>query len=76
MKRFYLFSALLILTIIGYAHTQAYQKIEAGIQCNIDSINIEIQYFNPNIVRVVKSPIYISVDKKSLSVIKIPEKTV
>lgn len=76
MKRFYLFSALFILTIIGYAHTQAYQKIEAGIQCNIDSINIEIQYFNPNIVRVLKRPVDIFVDKKSLSVTKIPEKTV
>jgi len=76
MKRFYLFPVIFVLTTIGCTGIQAYQKTEKGIKCTIDSINIEVQFFNPNIIRVLKTPADKTVDKKSLSVIKIPEKTV
>jgi alpha-D-xyloside xylohydrolase len=76
MKRFYLFTVIIVLTTIGCARIQAYQKTETGIKCTIDSINVEVQFFNPNIIRVLKTPADRTVDKKSLSVIKTPDKTV
>ena len=54
---------------------QSYQKTESGIKSVTQSMQIEVQFFSPTIVRVLKSPVGIQTDKKSLSVIKTPEKT-
>lgn len=75
MKRFHFFTIIFIFIIIGIAQAQSYQKADTGIQCIIDSLHIEIQFYNPNIVRLFKHPGDITVEKKSLSVIKIPQKT-
>ena len=45
-----------------------------GIKAEINNIDVEIQFYSQNIVRIVKSPKGISYEKESLSVIKQPEK--
>ena len=64
---------LMLLTISG--QSQTYQKTNYGLKSNINSIDIEIQFFSPSIVRVLKSPQGNDFKKESLSVIKSPQKT-
>ena len=45
-----------------------------GIKAEINATNIEIQFLSPSIVRVLKYPKDVVLNKKSLSVIKTPEK--
>ncbi|HTM93318.1 MAG TPA: hypothetical protein VL095_12940, partial [Flavisolibacter sp.] len=54
---------------------QTYQKTNNGIQFATDSLNVELSFFSPSIVRVVKSPLGRTLTKESLSVIKNPQKT-
>lgn len=70
-----------ILYIISFAfsvviniNAQPYQKTELGIRSIINSIKIEIQFYSPSIVRVLKSPEGARFAKKSLSVVKVPQK--
>ncbi len=57
--------------------SQEYQRTETGIKASIfgKKIDVEVQWFNANSLRVLKMPHGQSVDKKSLSVIARPEKT-
>ncbi len=55
--------------------SQNYRKTDLGIRATVNSVRIEIQFFSPTIVRILKYPEGKSVEKKSLSVIKVPEKT-
>ncbi len=57
------------------SRAQSYLKTDLGIKSAIDSIGIEIQFFSPTIVRVLKWPEGKEPMKNSLSVIKTPEKT-
>ncbi|WP_101689480.1 glycoside hydrolase family 31 protein [Dysgonomonas massiliensis] len=52
---------------------QTYEKTETGIKTNINSINIEVQFFNPTTVRIIKYPLKNSYKKESLAVIAQPE---
>ena len=54
---------------------QTFQKNETGISAVADSLNVEIQFYSPEIVRIVKYPVGNSYSKQSLSVIKVPQKT-
>jgi len=65
----------LVISLAGSAKSQQYQKTELGIKTVINSIGIEIQFYNPSIVRIIKWPEGRSFTKESLSVIKSPEKT-
>ncbi len=65
----------LVISLAGSAKSQQYQKTELGIKTVINSIGIEIQFYNPSIVRIIKWPVGRSFTKESLSVIKSPEKT-
>ncbi len=72
MKKNYL---LLLCFIIGQSlFAQNYQKTPSGIKSNTQSLDIEIQFFSPSIVRIIKSPEGSLFTKQSLSVIKNPEK--
>jgi alpha-D-xyloside xylohydrolase len=74
MKR--LFTLLfLVFTISANSNSQSYQKTELGIKSVINSIGVEIQFYNPSIVRVLKWPEGKTYTKESLSVIKTPQKT-
>ncbi|MES2775654.1 MAG: TIM-barrel domain-containing protein [Bacteroidota bacterium] len=71
--RLYLLSLLLFATVSSYAQT--WQKTNAGIKTTINKVDVEVQFYSASIVRIIKSPEGIPFDKKSLSVIKTPEKT-
>ncbi len=64
---------LLSLFIVGCA-SKNYEKTDIGLKTSMDSTTVEIQFFSPDIVRVLKYPKDSVIDKKSLSVIKTPEK--
>src|SRR5436190_164574 len=70
---------LIILIILFTAsvagNAQSYQKTNLGIKTDINSFNIEIQFYTPSIVRILKSPVGRSFSKESLSVIKKPQQT-
>jgi len=63
-------SLLLLFTIGGIAQT--YQKTDLGIKANINSLDVELQFYGPSIVRVLKSPVGTAFTKASLSVTKTP----
>jgi alpha-D-xyloside xylohydrolase len=69
------FSVLLALTTVISATAQSFQKTEMGIKSVINSVGIEIQFYNPSMVRVLKWPEGKSFKKESLSVIATPQKT-
>jgi alpha-D-xyloside xylohydrolase len=54
---------------------QVYERTALGVKASIESTDIEIQFYSPRIIRVIKSPAGLSFRKKSLSVIKQPENT-
>ena len=67
---------LLILLLSGIFHTflfaQNYQSTGRGLKTNIQSMDIEISFYSPDIVRVIKSPEGTIARKESFSVIKSP----
>ncbi|HZX73216.1 MAG TPA: TIM-barrel domain-containing protein, partial [Cyclobacteriaceae bacterium] len=65
---------LVFLATQGWAQT--YQKTDAGVKITVDATDVEIQFYSPSIVRVLKSPHDKAFKKESLSVIKVPEKTI
>ena len=66
---------LFMAAMIGNIQSQTYQKTDLGVQSTINSINVEIQFYNPSTVRILKSPDGKIFYKKSLSVIEAPGKT-
>ncbi len=65
---------LLSVAIISLATAQDYQKTNLGLRTTVDAIDIEIQFYAPTIIRILKSPQGKPFSKESLSVIKSPEK--
>jgi alpha-D-xyloside xylohydrolase len=61
--------------LVSSGKAQTYQKTDLGVKSIINSIEVEIQFYNPAIVRVLKSPESKTFDKKSLSVVMGPQKT-
>jgi len=74
MKR-YLKTTVAVLLFFQQGISQSYQKTDLGIKLNTQSVQIEIQFFNPGTVRILKSPEGVPFVKKSLSVIAEPLKT-
>jgi alpha-D-xyloside xylohydrolase len=60
--------------LTGGVFAQNSEKGSQGVKTNIHSMDVEVQFFSPSIVRVVKSPEGKKYTKESLSVIKTPEK--
>jgi alpha-D-xyloside xylohydrolase len=75
MKKIFSTIALLVYVLVITVNAQSYQKTDLRIKSNINSIEIEIQFYNPSTVRILKSPEGKTFDKKSLSVIANPQKT-
>ncbi|MVN20259.1 glycoside hydrolase family 31 protein [Mucilaginibacter arboris] len=63
----------LLAVLQGFA--QQYHRTSLGIKTSAESMDVEIQFYSPEIVRVLKSPQGIPFKKESLSVIKKPEAT-
>src|SRR5687767_13617741 len=58
------------------SQAQSYQKTTSGIRITTDSLNVDVQFYSPEIIRIVKSPAGHRFTKESLSVNKTPKKTV
>ena len=69
---------LFLLFLISFSQlitAQNFQNTDAGIKAKTQSMQIELQFYSPEIVRVVKYPEGKTLDKTSLSVVKIADKT-
>lgn len=53
---------------------QDYQKTPEGLKATIHSVDVELQFYTPSIVRILKSPSGWKYSKESLSVIETPQK--
>ncbi|MDR1716063.1 MAG: DUF5110 domain-containing protein [Prevotella sp.] len=73
MKNFIIILMLMALSTLLSA--QSYQQTSQGVKAEVGQTTIELQFYSPEIVRVLKYPKTEKINKKSLSVIKIPEKT-
>jgi alpha-D-xyloside xylohydrolase len=65
--------ALLLLFLAAGCKAPNYEQTESGLKTRIDSTVVEIQFFTPKTVRVLKYPMDSLPPKRSLSVIKKPE---
>ncbi len=75
MRRILLTIVLFVSTMVVASKGQQYQQTDSGIKTVIDSIEIEIQFFNPSTVRILKSPEGKNFYKESISVISAPHNT-
>jgi alpha-D-xyloside xylohydrolase len=75
MNKMFLTIASFVGILVVTAHAQSYEKTELGIKSTINAIDVEIQFYNPSTIRILKSPEGKNFDKKSLSVIATPQKT-
>ncbi len=66
---------ILIFAIITISTAKSYQTTDLGIKTKVNSIEVEIQFFSPSIVRVLKWPSETTFEKQSLSVVNFPQKT-
>jgi len=71
---FYLIFSSVVISFfaLSCAHKK-YEKTDTGITANIDSTHVAIQFYSPDIVRIVKSKAGFEFEKNSLSVVKTPE---
>ena len=63
-----------LMFIVSNSRAQVYKAIDNGIKATVNSIDVEIRFYSPSIVRIVQSPQGRSFSKESLSVIKQPQK--
>lgn len=66
---------LFLITLNSKDKAQIFNVTEHGVILNIDSIKIELQFYNPSTIRVIKSLTKIDLSKESLSIISSPQKT-
>ncbi len=73
MKKINLVIFIFLLSIGAYA--QSFTKTILGVKTQINSTDVEIQFYGPSTVRVLKSPAGTAFTKESLAVIKKPQTT-
>jgi len=66
-------SLLIIFAIVSKA--QSFQKTDLGLKTKINSTDVEIQFYGPSTVRVLKSPVGKNFTKESLTVVMKPQAT-
>ena len=44
------------LSCAAFVTAQDYQRTDYGIKATVDAVDVEVQFFTPSMVRVVKSP--------------------
>lgn len=69
---------LLVLVLVGVslsAKAQTYKQNAKGVEVTTQTLLVKVEFYSPEIVRIVKSPIGKAYTKESLSVIKTPQKT-
>lgn len=72
-----LFLFIIILFCFGEASLaqKPYEKTEFGAKAVIEDLEVEVQFYGPSIVRVIKHPVGKGFFKESLAVIQTPRKT-
>lgn len=75
MKKINLLLFFILFLLPSALWAQTYQKTDLGVQTTVNTVRIEIQFFSPKVVRILKSPEGELIEKNSLTVIKKPEKT-
>ena len=65
---------IMCLVLTGKAWSQSYQRTPNGIKARIQAIDVEVQFYSPQIVRIIKLPAGTMAKEKSLSVIATPQK--
>jgi alpha-D-xyloside xylohydrolase len=75
MNKKLLIIVLFAFVLVSSIEAQTYQKTDLGIKSIINSIEVEIRFYGPSTVRVLKWPEGKTFTKESLSVIKTPQKT-
>ena len=75
IKRFSSTAVVLFIAATFSTSAQTFQKTGTGVKTTSGSSGIEIRFYSPSIVRILKSPTPGIVSKESLSVIKTPGKT-
>jgi alpha-D-xyloside xylohydrolase len=75
MKRIWILTSIIFLYVLK-SEAQFFIKTELGVKAVVDSVGIEVQFYSPSIVRIIKWPEGKPCLKESLSVIKTPQKTV
>ncbi len=75
MKKIQSFILLCCLFLSAQLIAESYQKTGLGLKSATQSMTVEIQFYSPTIVRVLKAPEGVPTAKTSLSVIKTPENT-
>lgn len=65
---------IIVITVMN-VYGESFRQTDKGITANISALEVEVQFFNPSTVRILKWPAGTTFEKKSLSVIKTPDKT-
>ena len=73
IKNLYLLS--LFFFSFGYVEAQRFEETAVGIKTKLLSMDVEVQFYSPSIIRVLKSPEGFAFKKESLSVNKKPQET-
>ncbi|OFZ25310.1 MAG: xylosidase [Bacteroidetes bacterium RIFOXYC2_FULL_40_12] len=68
-------ASFLVLLFAIVSEAQTYQKTESGFKTQINKVNVEVLFYSPSIIRVVKYPEGMGFEKQSLSVVLTPQKT-
>ena len=68
---------MMLVLIMGFINTfaQPFQKTQLGIKTSLDGNDVEVQFYSPSIVRIIKAPKGKTFLKESLSVVLSPSKT-
>lgn len=64
---------LFVLLVLPSLSAQEYQQTTSGFKTRLQSMDMEVKFYSPGIVRILKTPVGVVFKKESLSVIKIPE---
>ncbi|TRX09503.1 glycoside hydrolase family 31 protein [Flavobacterium gawalongense] len=75
LSRNHQYILLLVLFSFSSLAAQNYQKTTVGVKTKLQSMDVEVQFYSPSIVRVLKSPEGVAFKKESLSVNKKPQET-
>ena len=74
-KQIYFLVAIVTTFTVARTNAQSVEKTTQGVKFSAQGLDINIEFYSSNIVRVYKTPKGVSYDKKSLAVVKSPEKT-
>ncbi|MDR1527506.1 MAG: DUF5110 domain-containing protein [Dysgonamonadaceae bacterium] len=66
---------LFIVLWVGFSAAFGYEQTPSGVKVGINGYDIEIRFYSPQIVRIIKWPAGKTIQEESLSVVKQAEKT-